>query len=512
MARLPPDDVTVLTTPYAGAAEWDAEQAFRIVRTKSKVLLPTPALARRIDDLADEFEAPLVVLDPALPLGLVGPHLRHPYGLVLHGAEVTVPGRLPVTRLALRRVLRGAKVVICAGGYPLAEAERAAGRTLPATNIPPGVDVERFRPLSADERIATRAQFGLPTDAPVVLGISRLVPRKGFDTLLRACGQLAGHGREFVVAIAGQGRDRDRLERIATEARAPARFLGRVDDDSLPALYGASGCLRDALPQSLGRASNRRASASCSSRRRPPVCRRWPASVAERPRRSPTARPVSCSTRRTMSMPSLARSRRCWTTMRRAPAWPRPRVPARSTSSRTTSSSPAFRPRSTAWEDDGVVKAREEDLDAPPEGESIINASWAGTGVYVALAVAGRSSRIRSPHRPAIVSGALFVIGCVAFFWAYAVAVSRSRTDLIGIGGLYFLAGTAPKVVRFRLRLSLALEIVAALVSSSIRPFTPMAFGFLVPVFGLGMCGLWGARHGTFEPRPAPEPKADQTK
>jgi phosphatidylinositol alpha-1,6-mannosyltransferase len=159
---------------------------------------------------------------------------------VLHGAEVTVPGRLPVTRFALRRLLRGARVVVCAGGYPLAEAERAANRALPAVNIPPGVDVERFRPVTAAERDATRDKFELPTGTPVVLGVSRLVPRKGFDTLLRAGGRVASAGRELVVAIAGDGRDRDRLERIATEAGAPARFLGRVDDDTLPALYGAA--------------------------------------------------------------------------------------------------------------------------------------------------------------------------------------------------------------------------------------------------------------------------------
>jgi hypothetical protein len=150
-----------------------------------------------------------------------------------------------------------------------------------------------------------------------------------------------------------------------------------------------------------------------------------------------------------------------------------------------------------------------DDLDAEPEGEAIINGSWAGTGVYVAAAIAGTIFVDTFATATAVVSGALFVFGCVAFFWAYAVGVSRSRTDLIGIGGLFFLAGSAPKVVRFRLRLSLAIEIVAALVSASIRPFTPMAFGFLVPVFGLGMCGLWGARHGTFEPRPTPEPEAD---
>ena len=302
--RLPPDDVTVLTTPYTRAAEWDADQSFHIVRTKSKVLLPTPRLARHIDAVADDVGAALVLLDPALPLGLVGPHLRHPYGLVLHGAEVTVPGRLPVTRLALRRVLRGAKVVICAGGYPLAEAERAAGCPLPATNIPPGVDVERFHPLSADERSDTRRQFGLPTDAPVVLGISRLVPRKGFDTLLRACGRLAGDGHDFVVAIAGQGRDRDRLERIATEVGAPARFLGRVDDDALPALYGASDVFAMLCrnrwagleQEGFGIVFLEAAAAGVP---------RWRAPAGERPKRSPTASRGSSSTPRTMSTPSL---------------------------------------------------------------------------------------------------------------------------------------------------------------------------------------------------------------
>jgi hypothetical protein len=170
---------------------------------------------------------------------------------------------------------------------------------------------------------------------------------------------------------------------------------------------------------------------------------------------------------------------------------------------------PAFRRRSTAWENETVVTAGEDDLDASTDGEAIVNASWAGTGVYTALAIAGTVFPDTFAIPTAVVSGALFVVGCVTFLWAYAVAVSRSRTDLIGIGGLYFLAGTAPKVVRFRLRVSLAVEMVAAVVSSSIRPFTPMAFGFLVPVFGLGMSGLWGARHGTFAPREAPASEAD---
>src|SRR5690606_37271429 len=86
--RLDPASFTVLTTPYPGAEAWDAEQPFRVVRVRERMLLRTPSLARRIDALAEEVGARLVVLDPALPIGLLGPRLSRPYGVVLHGAEV----------------------------------------------------------------------------------------------------------------------------------------------------------------------------------------------------------------------------------------------------------------------------------------------------------------------------------------------------------------------------------------------------------------------------------------
>jgi phosphatidylinositol alpha-1,6-mannosyltransferase len=238
--RLDPAGFTVLTTPYDGAAEWDAEQPFEVVRTRERVLLPTPGLARRIDERARQTGADLVLLDPALPLGLVGPHLSMPYGLVLHGAEVTVPGRLPLSRQALRRVLRGAEEIVAAGGYPAAEAERAAGRSLPVTVVPPGVDVERFHPLDDAERRAARSRLGLPEDGRLVVSISRLVPRKGMDVLIQAAQRLAPERPDLTVAIAGGGRDRARLERLVNRSGAPVQLLGRVPDDDLPALYGAA--------------------------------------------------------------------------------------------------------------------------------------------------------------------------------------------------------------------------------------------------------------------------------
>jgi len=229
--RLPPEEVTVLTTPHARAAEFDAEQPFRVVRTRERWLLPTPSLRRRIDALAEEVGAKLVVLDPALPVGHLGPSLARPYAVVLHGAEVTVPGRVPGGRHLLGRVLRGASHVIAAGSYPLTEGERAAGTSLPATVVPPGVDTDLFHPLGPDERRAARARLGLPADGLLVVGISRLVPRKGFDVLIDAVAAIDG----VHLAIVGAGRDRGRLERRA--AGKSVTFLGRIPFDDLPDAY-----------------------------------------------------------------------------------------------------------------------------------------------------------------------------------------------------------------------------------------------------------------------------------
>jgi len=238
--RLPPDSFAVLTSPHADAAEFDASQPYRIERTKEPVLLPHPWMVQRINSLAKDFGADFVVLDPALPLGLVGPSLKVPYMVVLHGAEVTVPGRLPVSKQILGHVLRGAQHVIAAGGYPSREGDHAAGRELQTTVVPPGVDTQRFVPLTPDHRRHARAKFGFAEDDEIVLGISRLVPRKGFDTVIRAVAQLAPHRPRLKLVIASTGRDEDRLKKLATELSAPVTFLGRVPHDDLPALYGCA--------------------------------------------------------------------------------------------------------------------------------------------------------------------------------------------------------------------------------------------------------------------------------
>jgi phosphatidylinositol alpha-1,6-mannosyltransferase len=239
--RLPPESFSVLTIEHPDAARFDTSQPFGIERLATRMLLPSPGLVRHIRRRCDETGARLVVLDPALPVGLVGPWLGRPYALVLHGAEVTVPSRLPAARQALAWVVRHASAVVAAGGYPEAQARRAAGsRMPPVTVIPPGVDADRFRPLDDSGRARVRAELGLPTEGRLVVSVSRLVPRKGMDVLIDAASRLAGARPDLTVAIAGSGRDHGRLAGLVARGAAPVRLLGRVPDEDLPRLYACA--------------------------------------------------------------------------------------------------------------------------------------------------------------------------------------------------------------------------------------------------------------------------------
>jgi hypothetical protein len=95
----------------------------------------------------------------------------------------------------------------------------------------------------------------------------------------------------------------------------------------------------------------------------------------------------------------------------------------------------------------------------------------------------------------------MFVVGCGLFLRAFAIAVGRSRADVIGVDGLFFLTGAAPKPVRHRFLSLLAVQSLVSIGAAAARPFTAVAFGVLAPMFGLGIQGLWSARHGRFASR-----------
>ena len=138
--------------------------------------------------------------------------------------------------------------------------------------------------------------------------------------------------------------------------------------------------------------------------------------------------------------------------------------------------------------------------------DRIIAASWIGTALLAITAVGDvASAAFKVPAF--VVAIAMFAMGTGILVAALVVAAGRSRQAEIGMGGLFFLqGGVAPPAVQRHLLGSLAVEVAVAFATAAAKPYTSLAFGILAPVYGLGLAGLWAARHGQFGPR-GPSPR-----
>ncbi|MCX5168545.1 glycosyltransferase family 4 protein [Streptomyces antibioticus] len=248
--RLDPDRLVVYASTWKRSREgveataaFDAEQPFTVVRDPTTMLLPTPGATRRAVGLLREHGCTSVWFGAAAPLGLMAPALRRAGAERLvgttHGHEAGW-AQLPAARQLLGRIGEGTDTLTYLGEYTrsriaTALSAEAAGRMV---QLPPGVDEKTFHPGSGGDEV--RARLGL-TDRPVVVCVSRLVPRKGQDTLIRAMPRILAGEPDAVLLIVGGGPYENDLRRLARETgvAASVRFTGAVPWAELPAHYGA---------------------------------------------------------------------------------------------------------------------------------------------------------------------------------------------------------------------------------------------------------------------------------
>jgi phosphatidylinositol alpha-1,6-mannosyltransferase len=241
--RLDPADVVVYTSRWRGWETFDREQPFEVVREDTSVLLPTPAVRRRASELLRAQGCDAVLFGAAAPLGLLGPSLRAAGAsrivALTHGHEAGW-AQLPGPRQVLRRIGDGVDVVTYLGEYTRS---RIAGALSPAAaarmrQLTPGVDAEVFRPDAGGAEV--RERYGLG-ERPVVVCVSRLMPRKGQDTLISAFPALKRRVPDAALLIVGGGPYRRRLEQLAVESTWSDDIVltGSVPWPELPAHYAA---------------------------------------------------------------------------------------------------------------------------------------------------------------------------------------------------------------------------------------------------------------------------------
>jgi phosphatidylinositol alpha-1,6-mannosyltransferase len=240
-ALAPPESIVVFASSYPGAAQFDAEQSFPVIRHPGGLLLPTPAARARARELLGEYECDAVWFGAAAPLGLLAGALADAGAerivATTHGHEVGW-AKLPVARAALRRIGDGCDVVTYLGDYTRRHLEPALGPHPQLCQLTPGVDSVRFNP--AVDGAAVRARHGL-SDRPVVVCVSRLVARKGQDALIRALPLIRAGAPGAALLLVGTGPYERTLRHLAASegVERDVVFAGKVSEPDLPAHYAA---------------------------------------------------------------------------------------------------------------------------------------------------------------------------------------------------------------------------------------------------------------------------------
>ena len=241
--RLPADELVVFAPAWAGAAAFDARQPFPVYRHAKSLMLPGRDVRRRAIELVRDHRLDAVWYGAAAPLSLLTPALRAE-GVVrtvasTHGHEVgwsMVPG----ARGALRRIGQCNDVITFVSQFARRRISAALGPNAALEYLPPGVRVDTFRP-DPDARRMIRARHGVGQGAPLLLSVSRLVARKGQDSLIRAVPAIADRVPNLRVLIVGEGPDAPRLRGLVSSLGVADQvvFAGHVDWSDLPAHYAA---------------------------------------------------------------------------------------------------------------------------------------------------------------------------------------------------------------------------------------------------------------------------------
>ena len=239
--RQPSGSLVVYASDHEGAAQFDAQQPFPVVRHPGGLLVPTPTATRRVVATLREHGATGVWFGASAPLGLMAPALRRAGAERIlastHGHE-TGWAMLPGTRQLLRRIGNGCDVVTYITEYTRSKLAPALGVHPQLVQLTPGVDVETFH-LDIDG-MPVRARYGLTT-RPVIVCVSRLVKRKGQDLLIEALPEVRSRVPGTALLLVGSGPYEPHLRALAHRhgVSDDVVFAGGVDFANLPQHYAA---------------------------------------------------------------------------------------------------------------------------------------------------------------------------------------------------------------------------------------------------------------------------------
>jgi phosphatidylinositol alpha-1,6-mannosyltransferase len=234
---LPAERVSVIAPSCEGSEVFDGSVDFDVIRERGRFVWPTPAVADRVEAEIERTDAEVVLFGDAFPLALLGPRLASrgtPSVVLAHGFDYWL-STMPIAHSVMKRMTSRASRVAGCSEFISRRVRTAVPRDVPVSVLHPGADVDRFRPDLPTADIRERHGLG---DRPLVVCVSRLVPRKGQDVLIRSMRAVQRRVPEAGLLIVGSGPYERKLRGLAE--RAPTRsvsFVGEVSEHDLPWYY-----------------------------------------------------------------------------------------------------------------------------------------------------------------------------------------------------------------------------------------------------------------------------------
>ena len=234
IATQDPESIVVFASTQNAeeAHAYDKTLDYEVIRWPRSVMLPTPTTAHAMAEIIREREIDNVWFGAAAPLALMAGTAKQAGASKViastHGHEVGW-SMLPGSRQSLRKIGTEVDVLTYISQYTLHRFKSAFGSHPTFEHLPSGVDVKRFTPATPEDKSATRKKLGFTDTTPVIACISRLVPRKGQDSLIKAMPQVIAARPDAQLLIVGSGRYESTLRRLATDVSQNVKFLGRLE-------------------------------------------------------------------------------------------------------------------------------------------------------------------------------------------------------------------------------------------------------------------------------------------
>jgi phosphatidylinositol alpha-1,6-mannosyltransferase len=218
------------------------ELGYEAISGPGGMLLPRPPTAQAIAENAARLGTDRILFGTPWPLALLGPRLKRRgfrYAVIVHGAEMLVPGALPIVSAKLADALSEAELLLPVSDYTAIRIrlllERKGSDVPRIERLRARVDIDRFRP-DVDSS-AARRRLEIAPERRVVLCFGRLVARKGVHRLIRVMPEIADRVPAALLVVAGSGPQERRLRRLALRTRTPVVFTGRVAHEDATGVY-----------------------------------------------------------------------------------------------------------------------------------------------------------------------------------------------------------------------------------------------------------------------------------